>query len=138
MMQPQRESHNPAHPLEGTRVLLVEDHGDTREGLTLLLESRGARVRAVSSVSEALFAFEQETPHAVVADLGMPDQDGYALVSLIRGMPAERGGRAFVVALTGHSGRENRDRSLAAGFDAHLSKPIEIEALASLLAGCRG
>lgn len=118
--------------LDGISVLLVEDDGDGREVLTLVLELAGAHVRAVGSVGDALEALESLPPDVLVTAVGMPDEDGYALIQRVRA----RGGSTPAVALTGYVRSEDRARLLAAGFQIHLRKPVEpseiLEAVASL------
>jgi CheY-like chemotaxis protein len=77
---------------------------------------------------------EQERPDAVVSDIGMPDEDGYALIRQIRQHEAERGGFLPAVALTGYARDIDRDRVLKAGFQAHVTKPLDPVALTEAIA----
>jgi signal transduction histidine kinase/ActR/RegA family two-component response regulator len=124
--------------LDGIRVLLAEDDTDTREVLILILEIAGAEVKGVASVREALSAFDGLRPDVVVSDLGMPDEDGYALLRHIRARGADQGGNTPAIALTGYVTSEDGARLLAAGFQMHLRKPVEpsdvVAAVASLAA----
>ena len=113
--------------LEGVRVLLVEDDDDTREVVSAALERYGASVIEAASAAEALQLFVKKSPDILVTDLGMPDMDGYELLSKIR---SESGGRDIpAVALTAFAGAEDKQKSLRAGFHAHLSKPISLKEL---------
>lgn len=79
-------------PLDGVRVLLVEDHPEVREVLGRLLVAFGAAVTVSAGVAEALEAFERERPDVVLSDIEMADENGYALIRKVRAMPRERGG----------------------------------------------
>jgi signal transduction histidine kinase/ActR/RegA family two-component response regulator len=114
-----------AAPLDHLSILVVDDSADGRGLTSLLLSEAGARVRAVATVREALEVFDEGPPDALVTDIGLPDEDGYALVRYIRQRDAVHGGSVPAVALTGYARPEDRARSLAAGFQAYLSKPVE-------------
>jgi len=120
--------------LNGVRVLLVEDDVNTRESLGTLLRHRGARVTATESAAEGLRALERERPDVLVSDLGMPGEDGYALIRKVRALGQERGGRVPAVALTGYAGTDARARALSEGYDVHLPKPADPEELTALIA----
>jgi len=121
--------------LAGMRVLLVEDEEDARVMLKAVLESGGAIVTAVGSVSEAWKALEGAGCDVLVSDIGMPGEDGYALIARLRERDTRRGVLTPAVALTAYARDEDRLRALAAGFHAHLSKPIEPSEFISILAG---
>jgi PAS domain S-box-containing protein len=112
--------------LDGVEILLVEDDRDVLEAMTFALRARGACVRPASSVREAWAAYIERAPDIVVSDLGMPDEDGYSLLRRIR-----IGGNVAVpaIALTGFTRFEDRERTLLAGFAAHMAKPVESERL---------
>ena len=124
--------------LRGVRVLVVDDMPDARELMRAALESVGAEVTAATTAAEVLALVEHNGFDLLVADVGMPDQDGYSLVETLRQRPAHRGGNIRAVALTAYAGIADRDRALAAGFDLHLAKPLDptalIEAVADVLA----
>ena len=124
--------------LENLRVLVVDDEVDAREMLTAMLEHSGAQVKAVASVSEALESFELSTPDVLVSDIGMPVEDGYALIRQIRERPPERGGRIPAVALTAYTRAEDRTRVLLAGFQLHVPKPVEPSELVAVIANLAG
>ncbi len=120
--------------LHGLHVLVVEDEADTRELLTAVLSASGARVTAVASAAEALDALERQRPDAMVCDIGMPGEDGYALIESVRGLSLESGGRIPAVALTAHAAVEDRIRALSAGYQIYLRKPVEPAELVAVLA----
>jgi CheY-like chemotaxis protein len=117
--------------LDGLRLLVVDDEPDTRDLLIVMLRQCGAEVRTAASVNEALAALIQSRPDVLVSDIGMPDEDGYSLIEKVRAMPEV--GEIPAVALTAHARKEDRERSLSAGFDAHLAKPMEPEELAAVI-----
>jgi nitrogen-specific signal transduction histidine kinase/CheY-like chemotaxis protein len=126
--------------LAAIRVLLIEDEPDSRELARAALTRFGAQVSAVSSSTDAvtaiLSATPQTLPHVVVSDIGMPVEDGYVFIQQLRALSPERGGRIPAVSVTGYSTPGDVERALAAGFQLHLSKPIDplalIEAVAKL------
>ena len=111
--------------LDALRILVVDDNADGRTLTSLVLTQAGASVKAVASVREALQMLEVERPDALVSDIGLPDQDGYGLIRQIRQYEAEHGGFLPAVALTGYARAEDRARILAAGFQAHVPKPVD-------------
>jgi CheY-like chemotaxis protein len=120
--------------LDGLHILVVDDDPDGRTLTSLVLTQAGASVKAVASVREAHQTLEVERPDAVVSDLGLPDEDGYALIRQIRQHEAEHGGFLPAVALTGYARAEDRARVLAAGFQAHLAKPVDPADLTAAIA----
>jgi CheY-like chemotaxis protein len=120
--------------LLGLTVLVVEDDPDTRAFLSMLLGSAGANVLPAGSAVEAMASLDAVQPGIVLADIGMPDEDGITLIKRIRARGRERGGDVPAVALTAYAGREDRERALAAGFAAHLSKPVAADELIATLA----
>jgi len=125
--------------LDGIRVVLVEDDPDGRQVLALLLELAGAKVSSFGSVQDALTQLDLLQPHVIVSDVGMPGEDGFALIRRLRAREVQRGGRTLpAIALTGYVGSEYRTRILAAGFQAHVGKPVDpdeiVAAVASLAA----
>jgi CheY-like chemotaxis protein len=119
--------------IEGVRVLLVEDEPDARELLAELLASRGAQVDLVGSVAEAYARLDQRVPDVIVSDIGMPDVDGYQFARGLRLLPRERGGRTPLVALTAYTSPQDRRRAFDAGYDDHLSKPVDADELVRVL-----
>jgi PAS domain S-box-containing protein len=113
------------------RVLVVEDNADARDMLTALLELGGHRVEACADGAGALAALESFQPEVALVDIGLPGIDGHALARMVR----ERadGRRIRLVALTGYGQAQDRERALAAGFDRHVTKPVDPAALVRLV-----
>ena len=119
--------------LDGLRLLVVDDHGDARELLGVVLRERGAEVHLAGGVAEALEIMARAAVDVLVSDLAMPGADGYELITAVRaagsGVPA--------VALTAYVGDEVRERALRLGFAAHATKPVDPEDLVELIAALR-
>jgi CheY-like chemotaxis protein len=113
------------------RVLIVEDNEDAREMLSILLAQDGHEVRVAHDGPSGLQAALTFRPDVGLLDLGLPGFDGYALARSIRAH--DEGKQIYLVALTGYGQSEDRVRSEAAGFDAHVVKPLAINQLAQLL-----
>ena len=124
--------------LAGVRILLVEDELDSREILRQMLSLTGALVEAVGSVAEAMIAFDQARPDVLLSDIGMPIEDGYSLIRRVRARIPERGGKVPAAAITAYATAEDRERALAAGFQLHLSKPVDLEHLSAAIAALIG
>ena len=120
--------------LSGVLVLVVEDEVDSRELLATALATYGAEVTAVASGVEALGAMQARDYDALVADIGMADMNGYALIRAVRMLADTRGRRLPAVALTVYANTKEREDSISAGFDRHLTKPIEPERVADVIA----
>jgi CheY-like chemotaxis protein len=118
-----------ASQLSGIRALIVEDEVDAREMLRMLLVQFGAEIKASASAQEALRILEEWKPDVLVSDVGMPDEDGYSLISQIRALEPSRGGLIPAIALTGYSRPEDGSKLLAAGYQVHLSKPVDLAQL---------
>jgi signal transduction histidine kinase len=116
------------------RILLADDNADAVELLRDLLELEGHRVEVASNGLAALEAAEAFLPEVAFLDIGMPGLNGYEVARRLRATPALA--KARLVAVTGWGTREDRARSEAAGFDAHLTKPVELDALHALIASC--
>ena len=124
--------------LHDVTVLLVDDEPDVLELFTTILAQRGADVHVVGTSEEALRKVEELRPDILVADIGIPDEDGYTLVRKIRQLGSSRGGNVPAIALTAYAGPENRLQALTAGFQVHLSKPVNPSELVSTVAGLVG
>jgi signal transduction histidine kinase/ActR/RegA family two-component response regulator len=110
--------------LADVSILLVDDEDDAREAMAVGLGCLGARVVTASSASSAIDALTRQRPQVLVADIGMPGEDGYALLARVRALPAALGGATPAIALTGYTREQDRARALRAGFQMHLSKPM--------------
>ena len=119
--------------LSGLQILVVDDDQDNRDLLMFALSQYGAQVRDAASAEEALLALTQYRPDVLVSDIGMPDLDGYALIRQIKDLEAQGGTKLPAVALTGYAKESDRAEALAAGFDYHLSKPVEIDELVTVV-----
>jgi CheY-like chemotaxis protein len=116
-------------PLAGVRILVVDDDDPTREFLAFLLELHGASVLSLASASGAITKIGVFRPDVLLSDIGMPDMDGYMLLRQVRALPAEQGGTVPAIALTAYAGEIDYQQAMAAGFQRHIAKPIEPEAL---------
>jgi CheY-like chemotaxis protein len=114
--------------LSGLRVLVVDDEADARDLISIILTQSGAEVKAVASAAEALRELTEWRPDALVSDIGMPGEDGYTLIRRLRAMEAQLGGRRMIpaIALTAYARGQERLQALAAGYQAHLSKPAKL------------
>lgn len=124
--------------LDGLRILVVDDELDSRELITAILTRCGSEVRCSESAAEALQACRDWKPDLLVSDIGMPMEDGYSLIQKLRKMRSKWAREMPAVALTAYATVEDRARALDAGFQVHLAKPIEPEALVRLIAGAAG
>jgi PAS domain S-box-containing protein len=120
--------------LQGIRILLVDDDGDARELLGTMLRLHGATVTEAGAAGAAVAAFQHAGADIVVSDIGLPDDDGYALLRRLRGLDPQSPKAVIAVALTGWARVEDRDAALDAGFQAHVAKPVDPDQLIELLA----
>ncbi|HXD95304.1 MAG TPA: PAS domain S-box protein [Candidatus Acidoferrum sp.] len=133
---PARGGHAPVGPAPASasarrRVLIVEDSADARESLRLLLELGGHVVETSEDGPSGLAKLRAFRPEIALIDLGLPGIDGYTLARIARGQPETRGIR--LVALTGYGQAEDQQRALAAGFDLHVTKPVDVAKLQAVL-----
>ncbi|MDZ8187819.1 MAG: response regulator [Nostoc sp. ChiSLP02] len=117
------------------KIVVVDDDPDSLELITFLLEQYGATVTAVSSATEVLEIVPKSQPDLLVSDIGMPEMDGYMLIRHIRSMGREQGGEILAIALTAYAGETNEQQAIEAGFQAHISKPIDPAQLIETIAG---
>jgi CheY-like chemotaxis protein len=122
-------------PLCGLGIVLADDDADNAEMLAELLILRGAKVRTARNGLEVLELVSSCTPDALLLDIAMPGIDGYELVSRLRSAPETSS--AFILAVTAREMSMDSERSFAAGFDAHILKPIDGDALVDLLSARR-
>jgi signal transduction histidine kinase/CheY-like chemotaxis protein len=132
---PGKMENNDSFNLSGIRCLIVEDNTDARELLAFLLVSQQAEVKTAASAGEALDVFSTWQPDLLIADIGLPDEDGYAFIRKVRQLP--QGANTPAISLTGFASAKDEKHALAAGFQVQLPKPIEPdqlnEAVVSLL-----
>jgi signal transduction histidine kinase/CheY-like chemotaxis protein len=111
--------------LRDQRILIVDDDEDTCEMLRFILQQAGGHVITAGSVAEAFESYKSASPVVVVADIGMPEYDGYALISLIRAHDKKLGRTTPVIALTAYTSPADKETALAAGFQKYISKPFD-------------
>ncbi|HKX26447.1 MAG TPA: response regulator, partial [Blastocatellia bacterium] len=130
----------PAQPdlLAGVKVLVVDDEPDTLKLCQVLLERAGAELRTANSAAAALDLLRDWRPDVLVADIGMPDQDGYDLIRQIRAREWSGDRRLPAIALTAYTKSDDRLRALTAGYQMHVPKPIEPEELTTVIASVCG
>ena len=126
------------HRLKDLRILVVDDDPDTLQMLTLALEMAGGEVRACGSAGEALDALTEWKADLLISDIGMPNEDGYALIRKVRALEPELGGTIPAIALTAFAGVADRARALSTGFQTHVSKPVEPSDLVDIIAQLAG
>jgi signal transduction histidine kinase/ActR/RegA family two-component response regulator len=112
-------------PLHGLRLMVVDDDRDAREALAMLLSIHGASVVAVGSVSEALARLDDFRADLVLADIAMPDEDGYELLRRLHSRDADREHPTPAIAVTAMAAAADRARVINAGFAVHITKPID-------------
>jgi PAS domain S-box-containing protein len=123
-----------APSLRGVRVLVVDDEPDARELLSSVLGQFGAQVRTAASAREGLRLVREWCPDVLLADIGMPVEDGYMLIKQVRSLPASGGGQTPAVALTAYGRPEDRLRALSAGYQRHVPKPAKPNELGAVVA----
>jgi CheY-like chemotaxis protein len=118
-------------------VLVVDDAPDALYFIVETLRRAGATVDSATSADEGLTLFRQHRPDVLISDIAMPDRDGYDLLRAIRELPPSLDGQVPAVALTAYAREEDRLRSLSAGFQVHLAKPVEPAAIVSAVVYAR-
>ena len=124
--------------LRGVRVLLVDDDGEALELATTILAGAGAEVRTCRAAAEALEVLREWRPNVLVSDIEMPGEDGYSLIRKVRGLASADGGRTPAVALTAYGRTQDRTRSLTAGFNMHVPKPVDPGEFTTIVASLAG
>jgi PAS domain S-box-containing protein len=127
-------AEQPCVVLDGLRVLIVDDEEDARELVSVMLTKSGAAMKCASSSTEAMEIIESWRPDVLIADIGMPVEDGYGLIKRVRALPRDSGGQTPALALTAYARTEDRVRALSAGYQVHLSKPVDRVELAAVVA----
>jgi PAS domain S-box-containing protein len=131
--EPPKTSQSAAD-LSGLRVLVVDDDADTLEILDIVLKQYGATVETAASSAAAMEVFRRWKPDVLISDIGMPVEDGFTFIGKIRALPANEGGDVPAAALTAYAAEKDRLEALAAGYQIHISKPIDPAALAATVA----
>lgn len=124
--------------LDGLLILVVDDEKDTRQLLVQALTFHGATVETAASVGEALQIIEAKNPDVLVSDIGMPDEDGYSLIRKVRALSDAQHKNIPAVALTAFTRAQDRMRALSAGYQNHVSKPVDLDELATVIASLTG
>lgn len=124
--------------LAGIKILVVDDDPDTREFYSFVLEQSGANVTAVASAAAAMQALVQSQPDILLSDIGMPEMDGYMLMRQIKALQIAKETPIPAIALTAYAGELNQQQALLAGFQKHLSKPVEPDELISVITSLLG
>lgn len=109
------------------KILIVDDDDASRDLLDFLLQDEGAEVLATRSAAQALAAIERFQPNIIISDIGMPTMNGYDLIKKVREIPATK--KIKAIAISGYVSDGDRQKSLAAGFDLHLNKPLDVNNL---------
>jgi signal transduction histidine kinase/CHASE3 domain sensor protein/ActR/RegA family two-component response regulator len=125
------EKPEPQDSLQQVRILIVDDDFDASELFQKALTRCGAEVRTASSVAEAMTLLESWKAEMILSDIGMPNEDGFALIEKLRSLPPEEGGCIPAATITAYTREEDQQRAIAAGFDMHISKPLSVAELLS-------
>jgi PAS domain S-box-containing protein len=120
--------------LSGIKILIVDDETDIRELVAFVLEQQGAEVIVATCAREALLVLPQAKPDILLSDIGMPEMDGYMLIRQMRTLTPEQGGDIPAIAVTAYAGDTHQQQVLAAGFQKHISKPIQPQVLVQAIA----
>ena len=132
------ESYTNLPSLDGVRVLLVDDLAEARELITFALVNKGAEVRTADSATEGLSVLGEWRPDVILSDIAMPSEDGYAFIRKVRKLSEENGGKIPAAALTAYVGSKERLKSIQAGYQAYITKPVEWSELIMIVASLAG
>ena len=124
--------------LTGLRILVVDDEPDARDLVCRLLKDREASVHTAATAAEAIDHIRSHQPDILVSDIGMPGEDGYALIRQIRSLDPDAGGKTPAIALTAYARAEDRVKAVVGGFQMHLAKPVEPSELIAMVATLTG
>ena len=124
------ETNQQPSNLSGINILVVDDEPDSCELIAFLLQQEGATVTTAASASEVLESIAKSTPDLLISDIGMPDMDGYELIKIIRA--SEKGKSIPAIAVTAYAGEVNQQQAISAGFQQHISKPIDANAVVDM------
>jgi CheY-like chemotaxis protein len=109
------------------RVLVVDDDADNCDVLATILEHSGALVTTAQSAADALSLFERQRPDVLISDIGLPGEDGFALLRKVRSLSAARGGNVPAIAITGYASLDGDQGDHGSGFQAQLTKPVTLD-----------
>jgi CheY-like chemotaxis protein len=124
--------------LKGLRILVVDDEADSRDLISAIITRCGGEVQCCESAAEALKTFREWKPDLLLSDIGMPQEDGYTLIRKLRKLKLKLAKEIPAIALTAYATDDDRERALAAGFQKHVAKPIELESLVHSIADAAG
>lgn len=124
--------------LLGVKILIIDDEPEILTVTRLMLVHYQAEVLTASTAAQGLEQVKRKRPDVIVSDIGMPQMDGYQFIREVRKLPAAHGGGTPAVALTAFDREQDRTRAFEAGFQKHLSKPVDMQMLADTLAGVTG
>ncbi|GAA6616544.1 PAS domain-containing protein [Scytonema sp. NUACC26] len=128
-VNPNPDSPSFSGNLNGIQVLIVDDDADSRDFIAFVVEQAGASASTTASATEAIATLMQSHFDVLLSDIGMPEMDGYMLMQQVRLLSPKQGGQVKAIALTAYAGDFNRQQALQAGFQQHLSKPVDPEVL---------
>ena len=132
--EPAPEPPRSLQHLDGVTVLVVDDETDSRLMVRQVLEQCGARVIEAASAAEALEQVRHHRPSVLLSDIAMPGEDGYSLIRRLRALPADAGGAIPAAAMSAHAGTTDRRTALESGFQLHIAKPFDADAIARTVA----
>ncbi|AVH70924.1 chemotaxis protein CheB [Nostoc sp. 'Lobaria pulmonaria (5183) cyanobiont'] len=134
------DGKNPSLTLEGLCILAVDDQADNRDLIKWMLEDFGAEVVVVTSAREAIAALTESPGRydLLLADIGMPEEDGFSLIRQVRELEAEAGGQIPAAAITAYASEQEQQKVIDAGFQMHLAKPIELTKLVLMITNLSG
>jgi len=124
--------------LDGLRVLVIDDESESRLVISTIIGRAGAEVRACMSARDGLAKLVEWQPDVMLSDIAMPDEDGYTFIGKVRSLPEGKGGQVPAAALTAYARAEDRAQALAAGYQMHISKPLDASNLVTMVAKLAG
>ncbi len=130
--------NNEEFVLDGMKILVVDDEPDVRDLTKLMLTLYHADVIAAATAVEGLAQLKTHRPEVIVSDIGMPEIDGYQFMREVRNLPVHNGGQTPAVALTAFNGVKDRTKAIDAGFQRHLTKPVELQVLIDTIVSVAG
>jgi two-component system CheB/CheR fusion protein len=130
--QPNEVRNKPAN-LNGLRMLIVDDVKETRDGFEAFFQSIGARVRTAASAAQGFNSLAKFKPDVLLCDIAMPGEDGYSLIRRIRALKKDQGGKIPAIAVTAYAAAEDVHRALAAKYNRHVAKPVDLVKLSHVI-----